>query len=568
MNIYFFIYMEMTSFIYLLNLYPDNPQKIYKFGKTKRYIIERLKEYVQDKTKPVIILIASCTDCDKAESDILKIFKERFQKLSTFGKEYFVGDVNEMQNIIWQYLAKKDSGLEGVRYWQNFYLNISKEPAWIAWISQVFNGSDKALYVYDQYKQNYYYIFFDFLIKCGAQLNIVYYVPTKIEKNTVIITDKCEYYDNFIYLEIVNHPISDWYDFYKYAYNFMDTPMFKNIMQPLTYPNDLHTNLKQQLLNKNLSSVERWLTTLQKNVNIMQAYELYHNYCKQEKLFIYRYDKFTIWLDKLLEKIDDIYQYQQKKILNKSSDEVNIQQFINNKLNYKIDSAVSKKTLHNLFNTYLQKTMSYISFCKLMNDILPVKKVGSVQCYLDVSMEIIDNVPYNGFLETFIDYKNQNLIENSNASVFKKEVYLNYVLYCRETMQDEAEEDIFMDFLNNEMTGSKLKLQGWQIRPITGHETIEVEQDVETSSQISSASKMSKKTSQFINSFTAFKEKLVADSIKITPKKQVYQEYLKFCNDNNLPKSTDRLLFKYLSEFFANGKNQNGARTYQLSFLL
>ena len=92
--------------IYLLQVYTSLPDKIYKLGKTKRDFISRYNEYKNSNVEPKIIFVINFLDCDKAEKELLIIFKETFLNAKGFGTEYFKGDVNLMILKLLEYYNK------------------------------------------------------------------------------------------------------------------------------------------------------------------------------------------------------------------------------------------------------------------------------------------------------------------------------------------------------------------------------------------------------------------------------------------------------------------------------
>ena len=92
------------GYIYLLRLYPSNPDNIYKLGRTSRDILERYNDYKQDTLNPEIIFIYKIDDNHRAEKELLIIFKQKYTLRKDFGKEYFTGDINDMIQTMLKYL--------------------------------------------------------------------------------------------------------------------------------------------------------------------------------------------------------------------------------------------------------------------------------------------------------------------------------------------------------------------------------------------------------------------------------------------------------------------------------
>src|SRR3972149_6802242 len=95
------------GFIYLIQLCDAEGQKIYKLGMTKRPIEKRIKEYYGN---PKRIYTKECPDPSNHERKLLDIFKLKFKLLD--GREFFVGDENQMKNILEKYFNDNDPRFE------------------------------------------------------------------------------------------------------------------------------------------------------------------------------------------------------------------------------------------------------------------------------------------------------------------------------------------------------------------------------------------------------------------------------------------------------------------------
>lgn len=74
-------------------------KNIYKIGRSND-IENKLRNYPKGSR---IMFATSCNNSIKYEKDLIKIFKTKF--ISTkFGKRYFKGDVDDMKDIIYNYL--------------------------------------------------------------------------------------------------------------------------------------------------------------------------------------------------------------------------------------------------------------------------------------------------------------------------------------------------------------------------------------------------------------------------------------------------------------------------------
>ncbi len=87
------------GYIYLIQLYPYE-KCIYKLGQTENFE-RRLPQYKSH--KPIVIFYNRCMNYNIHESSLLKLFCDKFNKLTDRGNEYFNGDVNNMLDIIYEY---------------------------------------------------------------------------------------------------------------------------------------------------------------------------------------------------------------------------------------------------------------------------------------------------------------------------------------------------------------------------------------------------------------------------------------------------------------------------------
>lgn len=87
-----------NNYIYLLRVYPNRDENIYKIGKTKRNFWSRFCEYKM--IQPNIEFVINCEDCNNAEEQLLTIFTDKFEKRFDLGNEYFVGSVSEMKSTL------------------------------------------------------------------------------------------------------------------------------------------------------------------------------------------------------------------------------------------------------------------------------------------------------------------------------------------------------------------------------------------------------------------------------------------------------------------------------------
>lgn len=106
---------EYYNYIYLLR--PEesvlNSSNIYKIGmsvvKDKTCNITRLSSY---RTGSELIFVCQCTDANKMENEILKIFNNTFKR--AYGNEYFIGNKFEMVKIINSVLESEEKNIENI----------------------------------------------------------------------------------------------------------------------------------------------------------------------------------------------------------------------------------------------------------------------------------------------------------------------------------------------------------------------------------------------------------------------------------------------------------------------
>jgi hypothetical protein len=88
------------EYIYLLQEreFIKTNEIIYKIGKTKQDNLKRLNNYPKGSS---LIIQIKCNDCNKYERIILNRFKEKFIQKKEIGNEYFMGDCNDMIDLIY-----------------------------------------------------------------------------------------------------------------------------------------------------------------------------------------------------------------------------------------------------------------------------------------------------------------------------------------------------------------------------------------------------------------------------------------------------------------------------------
>ena len=90
-------------FMYLLQEreFVNAQKQIYKIGKTKKGIVDRIKGYPKGS---IVSLVVECDDCDKCEKELLKIFKTNYKQQTDIGLEYFEGNKRQMCKDIITYI--------------------------------------------------------------------------------------------------------------------------------------------------------------------------------------------------------------------------------------------------------------------------------------------------------------------------------------------------------------------------------------------------------------------------------------------------------------------------------
>ena len=93
----------MMGYIYLLQEreFISLNKEIFKLGKTKQENLKRLKQYSKGSK---LIIQLECENCDIIEKNLIIIFKESFTQRTDIGIEYFEGDKDKMQEIIYNHI--------------------------------------------------------------------------------------------------------------------------------------------------------------------------------------------------------------------------------------------------------------------------------------------------------------------------------------------------------------------------------------------------------------------------------------------------------------------------------
>jgi len=101
----FKITLKPQHYIYLLQEreFIKTEEFVYKIGRTHQESTKRFKSYSKGS---VLHIQLSCSDCVKAEKDLLVIFRTQFTPRTDIGSEYFEGNVKKMSDIIYGYINK------------------------------------------------------------------------------------------------------------------------------------------------------------------------------------------------------------------------------------------------------------------------------------------------------------------------------------------------------------------------------------------------------------------------------------------------------------------------------
>jgi hypothetical protein len=90
---------ECTEYVYLLQERESIKlnQTVYKFGRTAQCNLKRASQYPKGS---VLLLYVKCVNSVKVESDMKKLFKEKYVQRLDYGTQYFEGDYKSMMQDI------------------------------------------------------------------------------------------------------------------------------------------------------------------------------------------------------------------------------------------------------------------------------------------------------------------------------------------------------------------------------------------------------------------------------------------------------------------------------------
>jgi hypothetical protein len=98
------------QYIYLIYLreFINSKQNIYKIGKTKQINHKRFSQYPKGS---IILYQITCINCDKAEKDLISLFKSNYEHCKNIGNEYFKGNYRIMINDINTYIFNSEADI-------------------------------------------------------------------------------------------------------------------------------------------------------------------------------------------------------------------------------------------------------------------------------------------------------------------------------------------------------------------------------------------------------------------------------------------------------------------------
>jgi hypothetical protein len=110
----------IDSYIYLIQEreFIKTKEPIYKIGKSRQEPMKRINQYPKGS---ICLLHIICKDCDKIETELINIFKKKYEQMKEVGNEYFKGNFYDMIDDIYTYI--KDEGLKNVLSDLNSYDN-------------------------------------------------------------------------------------------------------------------------------------------------------------------------------------------------------------------------------------------------------------------------------------------------------------------------------------------------------------------------------------------------------------------------------------------------------------
>lgn len=98
----------MTNYIYLLQEreFIKTKENVYKIGMTKKENHKRFNQYPKGS---ILLFQIICNNCKNIETQIIKLFKEKYKQRRDIGSEYFEGSYKNMIELIFQHVQNEDN---------------------------------------------------------------------------------------------------------------------------------------------------------------------------------------------------------------------------------------------------------------------------------------------------------------------------------------------------------------------------------------------------------------------------------------------------------------------------
>lgn len=106
--------MITTQYIYLLQEreFYKTKEIIYKIGMTKKENFKRFNQYPKGS---ILLFQMICDDCKNIETQVIKLFKQKFKQRTDIGNEYFEGDYKNMIHIIYSTIINEREEYEDIK---------------------------------------------------------------------------------------------------------------------------------------------------------------------------------------------------------------------------------------------------------------------------------------------------------------------------------------------------------------------------------------------------------------------------------------------------------------------
>jgi len=98
----------IPNYIYLLweREFIKTQDNVYKIGRTNKKNLKRFNKYSKDS---ILLLQIICTNSKNMETNIIKVFTEKFIRREDIGNEYFEGNYKDMIDIIYSIINNENS---------------------------------------------------------------------------------------------------------------------------------------------------------------------------------------------------------------------------------------------------------------------------------------------------------------------------------------------------------------------------------------------------------------------------------------------------------------------------